>query len=226
MRSPKATQHGGDEGTAEHAYIDSAECIRPDDHATGRHATCRPRRRPYHGHREPPREPPRPAAHRPYARVPSGQGRAHCGELFLILDQPSAPRPAVRIDGPVDANSAPTLHPGLRSASTSGTRSLTVDLTGITHLASANDSGAGAAVREAAAGPSRAGLGASAAAALPCGSSRPAGKLTGKIALITGGDSGDRPGGVVDVRPGRRGRRHCPSARRTVRRRALRSART
>jgi serine phosphatase RsbU (regulator of sigma subunit)/anti-sigma regulatory factor (Ser/Thr protein kinase)/anti-anti-sigma regulatory factor len=58
-------------------------------------------------------------------------------ELFLVLDQPSAPRPRVRVDGPVDASTVASFHYGIRTAASAGTRSLTVDLTGVTHLASA-----------------------------------------------------------------------------------------
>jgi serine phosphatase RsbU (regulator of sigma subunit)/anti-sigma regulatory factor (Ser/Thr protein kinase)/anti-anti-sigma regulatory factor len=58
-------------------------------------------------------------------------------EPFLILDQPSAPRPRIRVDGPVDGHSAPALYHGVRGATAGGVRSLTVDLTGVTHLASA-----------------------------------------------------------------------------------------
>jgi anti-anti-sigma factor len=58
-------------------------------------------------------------------------------ELFLILDQPSAPRPRVRVDGPVDGHSAPALERHLQQATSAGTRALTLDLTGVTQLASA-----------------------------------------------------------------------------------------
>jgi anti-anti-sigma factor len=56
---------------------------------------------------------------------------------FLIIDQPAAGRPRVRVDGPVDAGTAPRLELELRRATAGGTRSCTVDLTGVTHLASA-----------------------------------------------------------------------------------------
>ncbi|WP_310366831.1 SpoIIE family protein phosphatase [Catenuloplanes atrovinosus] len=56
---------------------------------------------------------------------------------FLILDQPSAPTPRIRIDGPIDAHTAPQVDDAIRTASATGTRDLTVDLTGVTHLASA-----------------------------------------------------------------------------------------
>jgi anti-anti-sigma factor len=56
---------------------------------------------------------------------------------FLVLGQPSAPRNRVRVDGPVDAQTAPTLYLELRASTSSGTRDLTVDFTGTTHLASA-----------------------------------------------------------------------------------------
>jgi anti-sigma regulatory factor (Ser/Thr protein kinase)/anti-anti-sigma regulatory factor len=58
-------------------------------------------------------------------------------DLFLILDDPSARRPRIRVDGPIDALTAPSLDKHLRNATVVGTRSLTVDLAGVTHLASA-----------------------------------------------------------------------------------------
>jgi anti-anti-sigma factor len=58
-------------------------------------------------------------------------------EPFLILDQPSAPSPRIRVDGPVDAHTAPQMDDAIRSAGAVGTRDLVVDLTGVTHLASA-----------------------------------------------------------------------------------------
>jgi anti-anti-sigma factor len=57
-------------------------------------------------------------------------------EPFLILDQPSAPSPRIRIDGPVDAHTAPQMDNAIRTAGAIGTRDLVVDLTGVTHLAS------------------------------------------------------------------------------------------
>jgi anti-anti-sigma factor len=57
-------------------------------------------------------------------------------EPFLILDQPSAPSPRIRIDGPVDAHTAPQMDNAIRTAGAIGTRDLIVDLTGVTHLAS------------------------------------------------------------------------------------------
>jgi serine phosphatase RsbU (regulator of sigma subunit)/anti-sigma regulatory factor (Ser/Thr protein kinase)/anti-anti-sigma regulatory factor len=59
------------------------------------------------------------------------------GEPFLLLDQPSAPRPRLRGAGPVDASPAPSVSAGVRMATAGGTRSLTLDLTGVTYLASA-----------------------------------------------------------------------------------------
>jgi serine phosphatase RsbU (regulator of sigma subunit)/anti-sigma regulatory factor (Ser/Thr protein kinase)/anti-anti-sigma regulatory factor len=56
---------------------------------------------------------------------------------FLVLDQPSALRPRVRVDGPVDAVTATEFDSAVRQAGAAGTRSLTVDLTGVTQLASA-----------------------------------------------------------------------------------------
>jgi anti-anti-sigma factor len=58
-------------------------------------------------------------------------------DLFLILDQPSAPRPRIRVDGPVDGYTAPALERYLQQSTSAGTRSLTLDLTGVTQLASA-----------------------------------------------------------------------------------------
>lgn len=58
-------------------------------------------------------------------------------EPFLILDQPSAPRPRVRVDGPLDGQTAPTLERHLQQATGAGTRPLTLDLTGVSLLASA-----------------------------------------------------------------------------------------
>jgi anti-anti-sigma factor len=58
-------------------------------------------------------------------------------EPFLILDQPSAPGPRLRVDGPIDANTAPQLDSAVRQAAGAGTSDLIVDLTGVSHLASA-----------------------------------------------------------------------------------------
>ncbi|HEY3866747.1 MAG TPA: SpoIIE family protein phosphatase [Actinocrinis sp.] len=58
-------------------------------------------------------------------------------EPFLVLEQPSAPRPRVRVDGPVDTNTAASLEEQLQIATVAGTCSLTLDLTGVTHLGSA-----------------------------------------------------------------------------------------
>ncbi|MEV0676004.1 SpoIIE family protein phosphatase [Actinosynnema sp. NPDC050436] len=55
----------------------------------------------------------------------------------LVLDQPWAPRPRIRIDGPLDAATTPEVERGVLAAGSTGTRALTVDLTGVTHLASA-----------------------------------------------------------------------------------------
>ncbi|HWC80097.1 MAG TPA: SpoIIE family protein phosphatase [Pseudonocardiaceae bacterium] len=56
---------------------------------------------------------------------------------LLMLDQPSAPSPRIRIDGPVDSTTAGEFARALRTAGATGTRSLTADLTAVTHLASA-----------------------------------------------------------------------------------------
>ncbi|CNE32507.1 anti-anti-sigma factor [Mycobacterium tuberculosis] len=58
-------------------------------------------------------------------------------ELLLILDQPSSGAPRIRVDGPVDSASADQLREELQLRTRGGTRPLTVDLTGVTHLASA-----------------------------------------------------------------------------------------
>jgi serine phosphatase RsbU (regulator of sigma subunit)/anti-sigma regulatory factor (Ser/Thr protein kinase)/anti-anti-sigma regulatory factor len=57
--------------------------------------------------------------------------------LMLVLDQPHVEGPRIRVDGPVDAVTAPHLDVELRNRTYGGTRALTVDLTGVTHLASA-----------------------------------------------------------------------------------------
>ncbi|WP_433305458.1 SpoIIE family protein phosphatase [Actinoplanes sp. CA-030573] len=79
------------------------------------------------------------------ARLLTGPDLAGCpsprrrpaADPFLIIDDPSAPTPRLRIDGPIDARTAPELDAGLQKASAAGTRELTVDLTGVTCLASA-----------------------------------------------------------------------------------------
>ncbi|MFA1548390.1 SpoIIE family protein phosphatase [Actinomadura chokoriensis] len=58
-------------------------------------------------------------------------------ELMLILDQPSAEAARIRVDGPLDAATAGQLREELRLRTRGGTHPLTVDLTGVTHLASA-----------------------------------------------------------------------------------------
>ncbi|GAA1857747.1 sigma-F factor regulator [Pseudonocardia ailaonensis] len=59
-------------------------------------------------------------------------------ELFLVLDQPGGDGAArIRVDGPVDITTAASLHAELRRRTQGGSRALTVDLTGVTHLASA-----------------------------------------------------------------------------------------
>jgi len=54
--------------------------------------------------------------YRPAAPVPAEP------DPFLILDQPSAPRPRIRVDGPIDAHTAPTLYQHLQTATGAGTR--------------------------------------------------------------------------------------------------------
>ncbi|MGI5184332.1 STAS domain-containing protein [Dactylosporangium sp. CA-152071] len=58
-------------------------------------------------------------------------------EFLLVLEQPSAPGPRIRVDGPVDAATVAEFDRAIRNVGSTGTRSLTVDLTGVTHLASA-----------------------------------------------------------------------------------------
>jgi PAS domain S-box-containing protein len=58
-------------------------------------------------------------------------------ELLLIFDQPSEGAPRIRVDGPVDAATAGQLREELQMRTRGGTAALTVDLTGVTHLASA-----------------------------------------------------------------------------------------
>jgi anti-anti-sigma regulatory factor len=57
--------------------------------------------------------------------------------LMIVLDQPHVADRRIRVDGPVDAMTAPHLDIELRNRTHGGTRGLTVDLTGVTHLASA-----------------------------------------------------------------------------------------
>lgn len=54
--------------------------------------------------------------------------------LLLVLEQPGG---RIRVDGPIDALTAPQLRTELRHATQGGTRPLTVDLTGVNLLASA-----------------------------------------------------------------------------------------
>jgi serine phosphatase RsbU (regulator of sigma subunit)/anti-sigma regulatory factor (Ser/Thr protein kinase)/anti-anti-sigma regulatory factor len=58
-------------------------------------------------------------------------------DLLLILEQPAAPGPRVRLDGPVTAATAGFLAKELQRLTRNGTRPLVVDLTGVTVLASA-----------------------------------------------------------------------------------------
>ncbi|MFD9739661.1 SpoIIE family protein phosphatase [Umezawaea sp. NPDC059074] len=59
------------------------------------------------------------------------------GDSLLVLHQPFASGPRVRVDGPVDAATVAEVERAVRTAGSTGARSLTVDLTGVTHLASA-----------------------------------------------------------------------------------------
>lgn len=63
--------------------------------------------------------------------------RSSPADPLLVLEQPWAPEPRIRIDGPVDAATAEQVEHGVRAAGVAGTRDLTVDLTGVSHLASA-----------------------------------------------------------------------------------------
>ncbi|WP_239166948.1 SpoIIE family protein phosphatase [Actinoplanes italicus] len=67
---------------------------------------------------------------------PPGRGRTD-PELLLILEQPAGPPPAIRLDGPVTALTSGMMARELRRLTAGGTRDLTVDLTGVTVLASA-----------------------------------------------------------------------------------------
>ncbi|BCJ47401.1 hypothetical protein GCM10010168_17590 [Actinoplanes ianthinogenes] len=58
-------------------------------------------------------------------------------DLLVVLDQPSAPGPRIRLDGPVDTVTVRKLEAAALKAGSSGGRSLTLDLAGVTHLASA-----------------------------------------------------------------------------------------
>ncbi|RZU54455.1 serine phosphatase RsbU (regulator of sigma subunit) [Krasilnikovia cinnamomea] len=62
-------------------------------------------------------------------------------DLLLILDEPSAPGPRVRVDGPITAATAGQLTSALQRLTRHGTRSLTVDLTGVTLLSSVGVAG-------------------------------------------------------------------------------------
>ncbi|HEX7301797.1 ATP-binding protein, partial [Lentzea sp.] len=55
---------------------------------------------------------------------------------LLVLEQPAAPSPRIRVDGPVDAATTPFVRKEILTAGSTGARTLTVDLTGVTHLAS------------------------------------------------------------------------------------------
>jgi ABC-type transporter Mla MlaB component len=67
---------------------------------------------------------------------PPGRDRAD-PELLLILVQPDGPPPAIRLDGPVTTLTSGMMARELRRLTGNGTRDLTVDLTGVTVLASA-----------------------------------------------------------------------------------------
>ncbi|MEU4625062.1 SpoIIE family protein phosphatase [Actinoplanes sp. NPDC023801] len=67
---------------------------------------------------------------------PPGTDRAD-PELLLILEQPAGPPPAIRLDGPITALTSGMMARELQRLTGGGTRDLTVDLTGVTVLASA-----------------------------------------------------------------------------------------
>ncbi|WP_410594255.1 SpoIIE family protein phosphatase [Amycolatopsis sp. lyj-23] len=56
---------------------------------------------------------------------------------LLVLEQPGTATPRIRVDGPIDEATAATVYQEVLTAGSTGARSLTVDLTGLTHLASA-----------------------------------------------------------------------------------------
>ena len=67
--------------------------------------------------------------------VPAGSPQQ--ADPLLILDQPWAPAPRIRIDGPIDAATVEQVQRAINSAGAVGARDLTVDLAGVSHLASA-----------------------------------------------------------------------------------------
>jgi len=64
-------------------------------------------------------------------------GPADTADPSLVLDQPWAPSARTRVDGPLDINTTGPVEAALRLAGAAGTRNLTVDLTGVSHLGSA-----------------------------------------------------------------------------------------
>lgn len=58
-------------------------------------------------------------------------------ESLSVIDKPSAGAARVEVRGPIDADTATQLRAELQHRTRGGTRALTVDLTGVTHLASA-----------------------------------------------------------------------------------------
>ncbi len=71
---------------------------------------------------------------RPSTTVPPRSAQA---DPALVLEQPSASGARWRIDGPVDGATADTVERELSFAGSTGARSLVLDLTGVSHLASA-----------------------------------------------------------------------------------------
>ncbi|WP_433781186.1 SpoIIE family protein phosphatase [Actinomycetospora sp. CA-101289] len=75
-----------------------------------------------------------------FADAPARDADRDDPTLLLVLDEPpdrAHEGPRVRVDGPVDAVTADQLHTALVHRTRGGTRPLTVDLTGVTHLGSA-----------------------------------------------------------------------------------------
>lgn len=122
-REPQPSQDSGYGTRMVVGLVDSLQ-VRHDEHGTTavlRHALTRPARlltdaRLLAG--TPVRPPPR-------------------GDPLLLLDQPWAPKPRLRIDGPLDAATVGQAESAIRAAGAAGARDLTVDLTGVTHLGSA-----------------------------------------------------------------------------------------
>ncbi len=70
-------------------------------------------------------------------KVPSIATRPAQADPLLVLEQPSPSGARIRVDGPVDGATAGTVEREIGFAGSTGARSLLVDLTGVSHLASA-----------------------------------------------------------------------------------------